>query len=559
MDTTTVGKYLAKRLEQIGLKDYFAIPGDFNLTLLDELLTNTKLKMINCCNELNMGYAADGYARERGLAAMVLTFSVGGLSAINAVAGAYAENLPLIVISGGPNLASLAQNRILHHTRAEPHEGENCVRAVYRAIAAHAVAIRDASTAAFEIDEAIRIALTLRKPVYIEIACTLSAAPISAPHALELAPARASDAGSLAAAVDHAARFLNQARQPILVAGGKLRAAGAAPAFSALAGACGYGVACMADAKSFLSEVDPQFLGIYWGSISSLGCREIVESSDAYLFAAPVFSDYTTVGFTALIQPDRLIEAGLDRVLIAGQSYHQVFLADFLAVLAPRLRNNGAALTAFSQTRETAVALPALDDPGSPALTTRRLYPHINALLDARTTVLAETGDAWFQGMDLRLPDGCRFEIQMQFGSIGWSVGACLGLMIGNRDRRVIGLIGDGSFQMSAQELSTMLRYGCSGILFLLNNGGYTIEVKIHDGPYNAVQPWRYADLVEVFKGQAQAWACVVRTEAELVAALATARTFAGLTFIEVVLDPKDCHKSLLAWGTAVADYNSKT
>src|SRR3990167_11242248 len=116
MSTTTVGKYLAKRLEQIGLKDYFAIPGDFNLTLLDEMLTNSKLKMINCCNELNAGYAADGYARSHGLSALIVTFSVGSLSAINAIAGAYAEDLPIIVISGGPNNNSVLKDHILHHT-----------------------------------------------------------------------------------------------------------------------------------------------------------------------------------------------------------------------------------------------------------------------------------------------------------------------------------------------------------------------------------------------------------------------------------------------------------
>ena len=199
MATLTVGQYLAQRLEELGLTDFFAIPGDFNLALLDEMLKHPRLRMINCCNELNMGYAADGYARDRGVAAMVLTFAVGGLSAVNAVAGAYAENLPVIVISGGPNLDSLAKNRIIHHTRAKPQEGEHCVRLVYQAIAAHAVVIRDAATAAFHIDEAIRIAMTAHKPVYIEVACNLAAAPISLPQPLVLAPAVPSDARALAA------------------------------------------------------------------------------------------------------------------------------------------------------------------------------------------------------------------------------------------------------------------------------------------------------------------------------------------------------------------------
>ena len=556
MTQVTVGGYLAQRLEEAGIQDFFGIPGDFNLSLLDELLKHPRLRMINCCNELNAGYAADGYARARGAAALVLTFGVGGLSAVNAVAGAFAEDLPVIVVSGGPTVSSLAENRILHHTLAQPEEGGTYVRSVYREITAHAVVIREAATAAFHIDEAIRIALAARKPVYLEIACSLAGILISSPNPLALAPARQSDPRSLAKALEHAAAFLNGARQPVLVAGSRLRAAGARAAASELASQCGYGGACMPDAKGFFPETDPQFIGIYWGSASSLGCREVVESCDAYLFMGPRFSDYTTVGFSALIQPARLVEAAPDHIRVDGQAYHGILLAEFLTGLAPRLQPNPGSLVAYQRIQEAVRPAPPAE-PQAMALSTRRLFHHINQGLDATTTVVAETGDAWFNGMDLRLPDGCRFEIQMQYGSIGWSVGAFLGLAIGNPQRRVLGLIGDGSFQMTAQELSTILRYGCSGIIFLMNNGAYTIEVMIHDGPYNVLQNWNYAALAQAVKGQGALLSEVVRTETELLEALKKAETFKGLAFIEVILEPTDCNKALLGWGTAVADYNS--
>ena len=556
MASTTIGRYLGTRLEELGLRDFFAIPGDFNMALLDELLKQPGLRMINCCNELNMGYAADGYARARGLAAMVLTFEVGGLSALNAVAGAYAEGLPVIVISGGPNLASLARNRVIHHTRAEPQAGENCVRDVFRSIAAHAVAIREAGTAALAIDEALRIALALSKPVYLEIACDLAATPIAAPNPLDLRPVRHSDPGSLEAALRHATRFLDRAQRPVLVAGGRLRAAGAIPAFQALAGACAYGVACMPDGKGFFPEDDPRFLGIYWAGISSPGCREIVEGSEAALFAGPVFSDYTTMGFTAQVQPERLIDASPGRVVIEGESYHGLELAEFLEGLGPRLRVNPAAVEAYGRVREGATAPLEIELQG--ALRTRRLFHHLEASLDPGSTLVAETGDTWFNAMELPLPAGCRFEVQMQFGSIGWSVGACLGLMLAEPTRRVVGLIGDGAFQMGAQEVSTMLRYGCSGLLVLMNNGGYAVETMIHEGPYNAIQPWRYADLIEVFRGGGRGWGRVARTEAELVDALAAARSTEGLCLLEAVLDPGDCNRSLRTWGAAVAAYNAR-
>jgi indolepyruvate decarboxylase len=556
MNQVTVGNYLAQRLEDVGVRDYFAIPGDFNLSLLDELLKNPRLKMINCCNELNAGYAADGYAREKGVAALVLTFGVGGLSAVNAVAGAFAEDLPVIVVSGGPNVSSLTENRVLHHTLARPEEGYKFVQSVYSKITAHAVVIREVSTAAFRIDEAIRIALSARKPVYIEIACNLTGALISQPNTLSLEPTRHSDPGSLKKALEHVAAFLNGARQPVLVAGSRLRAGGAIGAFAALASKCAYGVACMPNAKSFFPETNPQFMGIYWGNASSPGCREVVESSDAYLFAGPIFNDYTTVGFSALIQPARLVEASPEGVLVEGQVYHGIVLSEFLTGLASKLKSNSTSLDAYLRIKETVPAAQP-DAPKELTLSTRRLFHHINESLDGTTTVVAETGDSWFNGMDLHLPDGCKFEIQMQYGSIGWSVGAFLGLAAANTKRRVIGLIGDGSFQMTAQEVSTILRYNYSGVIFLMNNGAYTIEVMIHDGPYNTLQNWNYAAMVEALKGQSSIQSQVVSTEKELVAALKKSKTFKGLTFIEVILDRTDCNKALLGWGTAVADYNS--
>lgn len=116
----TLGRHLAHRLVEIGVSDVFSVPGDFNLTLLDHLIAEPGLANIGCCNELNAGYAADGYARIRGVGACVVTFTVGGLSVLNAIAGAYSENLPIICIVGGPNTNDYGTNRILHHTIGLP-------------------------------------------------------------------------------------------------------------------------------------------------------------------------------------------------------------------------------------------------------------------------------------------------------------------------------------------------------------------------------------------------------------------------------------------------------
>ncbi len=552
----TVGSYLAARLEQIGLKQYFTVPGDYNLVLLDEILTNPNLQMISCCNELNAGYAADGYARATGgPAAAIVTFSVGGLSLLNAVAGAYAEDLPLIAISGGPNTNSEAEYELLHHTLGEVDYGYQ--REIFRRVTAEAVLIHHPTEAPRQIDRALEVALRRQKPVYLEIACNIAGASVSSPNSRSFTPRFTSDPESLNDAVEHAAELLNAAAKPVLVAGVKLRSSGALDAFQQVVDQSNYAVAYQPNAKGFLDEQQESVVGCYWGPVSSPGCSELVESADLCLFAGPTFTDYTTTGHTALIDRQKMIRATPDSVILPTQAYNDVALADFLSQLATKLTPNDASVAAFKRFQEpTTTTAPGTSDA---ALTTRQLFAHIQSLLDGQSAVVAETGDSWFNGTQLDLPSGSRFEIQMQYGSIGWSVGATLGYCLGQPERRVVALIGDGSFQLTAQEVSTMIRYGTSPIIFLINNGGYTIEVEIHDGPYNTIKNWDYAGLVNVFNASdGSGWSTRAATEKELADAIQQATQHDGLSLIEVQIDRDDCSKNLLQWGGHVAKNNGR-
>lgn len=554
---TTVGTYLAQRLQELGITDYFAIPGDYNLGLLDELLKNKPLKMINCCNELNAGYAADGYARVKGVSALVVTYSVGGLSAINAVAGAYAENLPVIVISGGPNTNSVQDAEILHHTLAT--ENYSYVREIFAQITAHSVFIHRPSDTPTQIDTAIAIAFEKKKPVYIEIACNIASLNVSPPTQRAFNVKRLSDTSSLAAAVADATDKLNAAVKPVLIAGSKSRHCEATAMIEELSQSCGYALAAMPDAKGFVSEQHPNFIGIYWGPVSSPGCGEIVESSDLYFFIGPNFNDYTTVGHVSNIQPKKLMVIADGSVSIAGTVYTDVYMNEFLKGLKDKLKYNDTSLKSYQRIAGSAPLYYEPTDLNSP-LTTRFLFGQIQKLLSSEYAVLAETGDSWFNGMRLNLPQDCPFEIQMQYGSIGWSVGALLGMQAAlHNKKRVIALIGDGSFQMSAQEISTLIRYGFKPIIFLMNNAAYTIEVQIHDGPYNVINNWYYSDLVGVFNGeQGTARAFKAPTHQALLDAIEEAKKSDTLCFIEVILDKDDCNKNLLEWGARVARYNSR-
>jgi pyruvate decarboxylase len=555
--TYTVGSYLAARLTQIGLKHHFAVAGDFNLVLLDQLLTNKDLEQIYCCNELNCGYSAEGYARACGAAAAVVTFSVGGLSAINAVAGAYAENLPVILVSGAPNTNDRATEHLLHHTLAT-HDWSYQWE-IAKKLTCAAVAITSAADAPHQIDYAIRSALREKKPAYIEIACNIAAAPCATPGPVSaLIGEEPSDAETLEAAITAAAKFLHDSQKPVLLIGSKLRAAGAEKQAIELADALGCAVTVMSAAKSFFPEDHPQFAGIYWGEISTPGAREIVDWADAVVCIGTIFNDYSTVGWTAMPSGGGVLTADQSRVYLDGYDFSRVRLRDFLSGLAHKVQKRDATAVQYKRIR----AEPRFESGAAPETKLMRseIVRQIQSLLTADTTLIAETGDSWFNGVELKLPGGTRFEVEMQWGSIGWSVPATFGYAVGAPNRRIIAMIGDGSFQLTAQEVAQMIRRKLPVIIFLMNNHGYTIEVEIHDGPYNNIKNWDYAGLVQAFNAEdGRGRGIRVTNGGELADAIKVAlANHDGPTLIECVIDRDDCSSDLISWGRMVAAANAR-
>ena len=553
----TVGSYLAARLSQIGLKHHFAVAGDFNLVLLDQLLTNTDLEQIYCCNELNCGYSAEGYARACGAAAAVVTFSVGGLSAINAIGGAYAENLPVILVSGAPNTNDRATEHLLHHTLAT-HDFSYQLE-IAKKLTCAAVAITSAADAPHQIDYAIRTALREKKPAYIEIACNAAAAPCAAPGPISaVIGEEPSDAEALDAAIAAAAKFLRGKQKPVLLIGSKLRAADAERQAVELAEALGCAVTVMAAAKSFFSEDHPQFAGIYWGEISAPGAREIVDWADAVICIGTIFNDYSTVGWTAMPSGAGVLTADQNRVYFDGHDFGRVHLREFLSGLARKVQTRDATMSEYKRIR----AEPPPESRAEPEAKLMRgeVVRQIQSLLTADTTVIAETGDSWFNSMALKLPGGARFEIEMQWGSIGWSVPATFGYAMGAPGRRIIAMIGDGSFQLTAQEVAQMIRRKLPVIVFLMNNHGYTIEVEIHDGPYNNIKNWDYAGLIDAFNAEdGRGVGIRVTNGGELTEAIKVAlANHNGPTLIECVIDRDDCSPDLISWGRRVAAANAR-
>jgi len=253
-----------------------------------------------------------------------------------------------------------------------------------------------------------------------------------------------------------------------------------------------------------------------------------------------------------------VLTAHKDSVKFDGRHFSGIHLRDFLSALARKVEKRDATMAEFARFRSQSVP----EEPASPEakLSRSEMISQIRPLVTANTTVFAETGDSWFNGMKLQLPTGARFEIEMQWGHIGWSVPAAFGYALGAPERQIISMIGDGSFQLTAQEVAQMIRHKLPIIIFLVNNHGYTIEVEIHDGPYNNIKNWDYAGLIKVFNAEDGAGQGLLATTAgELADAIKVAlENRAGPTLIECVIDRDDATADLISWGKAVAAANAR-
>jgi len=527
----SVGKYLVKKLESIGVRHIFGVPGDYVLRFMDHIVESS-MDLVGTCNELNAGYAADAYARLNGVSALCVTYGVGGLSVVNALAGAYAEQVPIIAISGAPKTSAEQNSLLMHHTTGD----YNLQRSVLEKVTVAAVTLT-ADDAIAQIDRAIAACLQYKRPVYIEIPADLVDHPCVLPLKKPSLSVLESKPEALEEAIAEAVELLENAQSPVILAGVELHRYGIQSRLFELVEKTGYPVATTMLGKSAISEMHPQFIGNYVGALSRDEVRDRVENADCILCLGAILSDTNLGGFTAELDPNKLINANLARVQIKHHFYAPIHLGDFMEGLIEKLpyrppetlniQPASSLLNTHWEVQEKA------------ALTNARFYQRMNTFIAANDIVVAETGDAIIACIDLLIHQNTKFIGQAFYMSIGYSLPACLGAGLASPDNRVVLFIGDGSFQMTCQALSTLIRNGIHPIIFLINNDGYTIERMIHDGPYNDIQPWKYHLMPQIF---GQSWSTEVRTEGELELALAeTEHHTDQLCFIEIHLDRLDC------------------
>ena len=539
----TIGTFLLRRLREVGLAHVFGVAGDFNLELLEQLETTAGLQWVGCCNELNAAYAADGYARTHGIAALVTTYGVGELSALCGVAGAFAEHLPVIAITGAPPLSEIKRKSLLHHTAGDGNY-DNMMACAREFSVAHTRL--DPQNAVAEIDRCLRACILQKRPVYIQLPSDLAYTRIETPDA-PIAIEWKSDCRMLDEFMGAAMQRIDASTNFALLVDADVARFGQTAVAVQLANKLGCPVAVMGTAKGIIDETEPGYRGVYSGALSPPEVREAIESAECLLQLAVRFVDSTTGSFSEQIAPKRSIEINAWHGRVDEDDFQGLFMGDMLDRLV-------AAVAQRSTKIGRRIMVPAAVAP-SLVLSQAWFWERMAKFLHEGDVVVAENGTSLSGVTGMALPAGSTVVCQALWGAIGYSLPATFGSLMADRNRRHVLFIGDGSFQLTAQELSSILRHHLQPIIFLINNDGYTIERLIlgEHSSYNDVQPWKYAGLCDVFAAGAKFSSQRVTSPDELEAALGEASGGGKCFFIEVVMGRMDAPETLRKLGPIYA------
>ncbi|MDD4552819.1 MAG: thiamine pyrophosphate-binding protein [Bacteroidales bacterium] len=548
----TVSRYLLHRLKEVGVNHLFGVPGDYNLDFLDEVMLSP-IKWIGNCNELNAGYAADGYARLNGIGAAVVTYGVGGLSIINAVAGAFAELVPIIVINGAPPARRREAGAMVHHLVSNYYLQLD----IFKKITADAALLTDPNTAPDEIDRVLKNAVLQKLPGYIELPADMNNVPCRAPEKPLTMLHPTSDPDSLAECVKEAVEMINKAESPIFLAGLEVLRFGLGKETLQLIETSEVPFSTMLSSKSVLPELHPQFTGIYQGGWSKPSTRHQVEDSDCLISLGAWMTDLDTGLFSINLDSRRMITVGGGQVRIGSHFYHQVQLGDFIRELSLKIQPRS---YLASHPAESYRPKQPFVPESSRMLTAKRLYECLNFNLNDQLILLSEPGDSFCASPEFHIEEAENYIVQSYYCSIGFCTPAALGVSLARPSKRPVVLTGDGAFQMTAQEISTLIREKCPAIVILVNNDGYLIERYLHqDGRYNDIQMWNYAALPGVLGNNDAVVGIKVSTEEELEKAMLTAlKTTDKLIFIEACIVNRDASFGLERLGNTFRSAQQK-
>ncbi|KAH8815394.1 pyruvate decarboxylase [Xylogone sp. PMI_703] len=513
-ETVSVGTYIFKRIAQLGVRHIFGVPGDFNLTFLDKVYEVPELTWLGCCNELNGAYAADGYTRIRGLpAALVTTYAVGELSALNGVAGSYAEHAGFIHLVGMP-ARPLQKGRIMmHHTFKKDMD-----HAVYISMAEpvskdRAWLMEDA-TMADDIDRVIVECVRSKLPVYIYVPVDvvdvkLDASRLNTPLDTSIKNA---DAATEDKIVKSVLELIKAAKNPVILGDVLTQRHGGEALIRKLADLTRFQSFAAPMSKGIFDEALPYYGGVYGGTASFPGVRELVENSDLVLNVGLLPSSGNTAGFSRDIKDENLVILGVENAHIHGEKFENMHFFPILKRLVVELEQNPSSYNIPRALTKAKPEPPVLDSRTSGQITQAYCWQRLGKYLQPNDILIVDSGTSQFGVPDATFPENLSYHTQLFWSSIGFSVGCTLGALVAAEElatsnpsapkRRVVNIVGEGALQMTVQELGTMIRFGLHPVIFVINNNGYSVERAIW-GPkqgYNDISMlWDHQKLLEVF------------------------------------------------------------
>jgi indolepyruvate decarboxylase len=470
------------------------------------------------------------------MGALCVTYCVGGLSVCNAIACAYAEKSPVVMITGSPGMRERIHNPLLHHMVRNFRTQYD----VFEKLCIAGTELDNPVTAFHEIDRVLAACQRFKRPVYIEIPRDMvNVRPEARP--LYESPSAVSDPRALDEAVEEAARRIENARQPVLLLGVEIHRLGLQDLALQLAEQASIPMAATMLGKGVVGETHPLYMGLYEGAIGREEITRYVEASDCVVMLGTFMTDINLGIYTAELDIGDCIYVTSEQLRIRHHHYHDVRLHDFMRKLADRgLNRQRPQPPAPTEWKQELFELQP-EDP----ITITRLMRRLDEQLDDDTIVIADVGDALFASTELTTRNRTEFIAPAYYTSMGFAVPGALGAQVARPQARVVGVVGDGAFQMTGMELSTLVRRNMPVIVIVLNNSGYGTERLLHPGDFrfNDIHSWQYDQLPMVLGGGT---GYVVRTEGDFDAALVAAWTDrSGPSLLHVHLNPRDRSRAL--------------
>jgi len=492
---TTVGRYLLDLLQQHGVGHIFGIPGDY-IIQFNKLIEEHPIKFINTTRENTAGYMADAYARLKGLGVACITYGV-GINIINATAQAYTEGVPLVIISGAAGAQEFRNNPFLHHLiNTSTDEGRDLSQLeIFKQVTVDQALLYDPKTVYGEIHRVLNRCLTEQKPVYIELPRDMVNTPLP-PYSPSVPTEQTSDQEALAESLKETLMILEGSFHPTIWIGREVGTCGLANNVLTFAERFNIPIVSTLLGKTVIDEKHPLFVGVFQGGMSREEVEDFVNKTDCLLMLGVLRTDVDTGFQSAQIDPNHRIIANLRRTAIAHHQFPEVHFTHFIQSL-PRLPMSKSFQLDYPKNSDR---LRYFETKPKELITTSRMLDCLQSHLNSQHIVATDCGDCLFAGADFTLARNSYLS-PAYFATMGYGVPGAIGGAIAEPERRVVALVGDGGFQMTATELTTALRYGADPIVIVMNNHGFGTERPLIEGEFNDVVNWNYAKIPEFLSG----------------------------------------------------------